>query len=415
VLGRRKAEDICKDVLRRAGNDGAEVLVFVEKQNLTRFANNYIHQNVAESNVTLIVRLLRRKRIGLATTNRLDGDGLDRAIERARANSEVSPEDPDYPGLPKPAAYVAVNAFDQATAGYLPQERADAVGKVCRMTKGKGFNGFGLFSTGINEIAIANTEGLFAYHLSSNADFQVVVATEDSSGREQGSGWRIGDIPLQSLAQLAIQKAEKGKNPRPIDPGPYTVILSPYATGDLLNMLNYYGMGAQAVLEGRSWMCDRMGKKVMSHLVDIWDDGSDPAGLPMPFDFEGMPKQRADIVKKGVVKTPVHDRITARKMEKTTTGHALPPTMRSLGPIAANLFMAPGTSSTEEMIHSTEKGLYVSRFWYTRLVHPRDCVITGMTRDGVFLIEKGKLSSPVTNLRFTQSYVEALAQVESVG
>jgi len=153
----------------------------------------------------------------------------------------------------------------------------------------------------------------------------------------------------------------------------------------------------------------------MSELVDIWDDGVDPAGLPMPFDFEGVPKQRVDIVKKGVVKNPVQDRITARKMEKTTTGHALPPTMRSLGPIAINLFMAPGTTSTEEMIQSTEKGLFVSRFWYTRLVHPRDCVITGMTRDGVFLIEKGKLTSPVKDLRFTQSYVEALAKVESVG
>jgi len=249
MLGQKGAKKICEDVLLRAGSDPAEVLLFLAKQNLTRFANNYIHQNVAETDVSLIVRLLRSKRIGLATTNRLDGDGLDRVIERARANSEVSPEDPDYPGLPKPAAYAAVNAFDQVTAGYSPRERAYAVGKVCRMTKDKGFNGSGLFSTGINEVAIANTEGLLAYHLSSNGDFQVVVAGEDSSGREQGSAWRADDIPVQSLAQLAIQKAEAGRNPRPIDPGPYAVVLSPYATEDLLNMLNYYGMGAQAVLE----------------------------------------------------------------------------------------------------------------------------------------------------------------------
>ena len=162
-------------------------------------------------------------------------------------------------------------------------------------------------------------------------------------------------------------------------------------------------------------MNDRVGEEVMSNLVDIWDDGLDPGGIPMPFDFEGVPKQRVDIVRKGVVKSPVYDRITARKMGETTTGHALPPTMRSLGPIATNLFMASGNTSTEEMIRSTDRGLYISRFWYTRLVHPRDCVITGMTRDGVFLIEDGELVYPVNNLRFTQSYVKALANLETVG
>jgi predicted Zn-dependent protease len=182
-----------------------------------------------------------------------------------------------------------------------------------------------------------------------------------------------------------------------------------------MNMLNYYGIGAQALLEGRSWMNDRLGEKAMSHLVDIWDDGIDPTGMPTPFDFEGVPRQRVDIVQQGVVKGPVYDRITAGKMGETTTGHALPPTMRSLGPIATNLFMAPGSSSTEEMIRSTQHGLFISRFWYTRLVHPRDCVITGMTRDGVFLIQDGELVYPLKNLRFTQSYVDALANVEMVG
>ena len=414
MLGRKDLKKISDDVLRRAENDPAEVLLFSEVQNLTRFANNYIHQNVAERNVTLIMRLLRGKRLGLATTNRLDAEGLDRLVERARANAEVSPEDPDYPGLPEPADYPAVQGFDQHTADYSPQDRAKAVGELCRQTLEKGLNGSGLFSTGASEIAIANTRGVFAYHISTNADFQILVTAEDSSGREQGSGWQVSDIPVESLAQLAVKKAQDGRNPRKINSGAYTVVLTPYATEDLLNMLNYYGMGAQAVLEARSWMCDRLGEQVMSNLVDIWDDGVDSTGVPVPFDFEGVPKRRVSIVEKGVVKGPVFDRITAEKMGEKTTGHALPPTMRSFGPIATNLFMAPGTSSTEEMIKSTERGLYVSRFWYTRLVHPRDCVITGMTRDGVFLIEKGELTYPLKDLRFTQSYVEALAGVESV-
>jgi len=414
MLGQKAAKNTCDDVLRRARNDPAEVLLFSEAQNLTRFANNYIHQNVAERNVTLIMRLLRGKRIGLATTNRLDAEGLDRLVERARANAEVSPEDPDYPGLPEPAVYPAVEGFDQDTVDYSPQDRAKVVGVLCRQTSEKGLNGSGLFSTGASEIAIANTRGVFAYHVSSNADFQILVAAEDSSGREQGSGWQVSEIPVESLGQLAIRKAQDGRNPRSVNSGEYTVVLTPYATEDILNMLNYYGMGAQAVLEARSWMCDRIGEKVMSNLVDIWDDGADSAGVPTPFDFEGVPKRRVDIVEKGVVKGPVFDRITAKKMAGTTTGHALPSTMRSFGPIATNLFMSPGTSSNEEMIKSTKRGLYVSRFWYTRLVHPRDCVITGMTRDGVFLIENGELAYPIKDLRFTQSYVEALANLESV-
>jgi predicted Zn-dependent protease len=353
--------------------------------------------------------------MGLATTNRLDRDGLDKLVERARANGNVSPEDPDYPGLPEPASYAAVDGFDQFTAEYSPEARARAVGEICRLTAEKGLNGSGVFSTGTNEVVVANSQNVFAYHCGTNADFQTVVISEDSSGRGQGSEWRVDNIPVESLGLEAIKKAEDGRNPRRVDPGEYTVVLTPYATEDILNMLNYYGMGAQPLLEGRSWMNDRLGEKVMSQLVDIWDDGVDSAGVPMPFDFEGVPKRRVNIVEEGVVKSPVFDRITAKKMGEETTGHALPPTMRSFGPLATNLFMAPGRSSTEEMIKSTGRGLYVSRFWYTRLVHPRDCVITGMTRDGVFFIENGELAYPVKDLRFTQSYVEALARAEIVG
>lgn len=415
MLGRKEAEDICKDVLRRAGPDPAEVLFLTENQSLTRFANNTIHQNVAERNATLILRLLRGKRVGMATSNRLDGDGLEELVEKGRTNADASAEDPDYPGLPEPSAYKDVEAFDQATADFPPESRARAVAQVCKLSTEKGLNSSGTFSTGVNEIAVANSHGVFAYHASTNADFQTVVRSDDSSGREQGSGWRVADIPVESLGEKAIRKAEESRRPRELESGEYPVVLTPYATEDLLNMLNYYGMGAQTLLEGRSWMNDRLGERAMSDLIDIWDDGLDPDGVPMPFDYEGVPKQRVDIVQKGVVKGSVYDRITAGKMGKITTGHALPPTMRSLGPIATNLFMTTGSISTEEMIRSTERGLLISRFWYTRLVHPKDCVITGMTRDGVFLIDSGELAYPVKDLRFTQSYVEALANVESVG
>jgi PmbA protein len=192
-------------------------------------------------------------------------------------------------------------------------------------------------------------------------------------------------------------------------------VLEHYVTEDLVGSLNFSGMSAQAVNEGRSWMNDRIGQQLMSPQVSIWDDGLDVRGAPLPFDFEGVPKQRVDIVRQGTVVGPVYDRYTGAKMGKPSTGHAPPINFRGFGPLALNLFMATGDQSVQEMVSSTKKGLYINRFWYTRIVHPRECVMTGMTRDGVFMIEDGELTFPVKNLRFTMSYVKALVNVEAVG
>ena len=415
MLEQKQAQTLCEGILQRCGSNPAEMLLSMEDKALTRFANNAIHQNVSENNLNLLVRLFNGTRSGTATTNRMDADALDEVVERARANAQAGPENPDFPGLAGPATYQQVSSFDRETAGLSPKKRAEAVSAVCRLAKEKGLNASGAFSTGSGAIAIANTEGVFAYHDSTSADFQTVVMGADSSGRAQASGWQASEIPVEALGREALRKAEQGASPQAVQPGEYTVIFDPYVTEDLLSMLNMHGMGAQAVLDGRSWMNDRFGQQAMSPLVSIWDDGLDPSGMPLPFDYEGVPKQRVEIVAEGTVKGPVYDRYTAKKAGVESTGHALPPTMRTFGPVALNLFMAPGEASLEEMIASTDRGLYVTRFWYTRLVHPRDCIVTGMTRDGVFLIENGQVTQPVKNLRFTQSYVQALANVEMVG
>jgi PmbA protein len=415
MLGEKEAQKLCQRILSRCENQPAEVLLFSEDSALTRFANNTIHQNVSERNINLIVRYLIGRRKGTAETNRIDDAGLDDLVARARTNAQASAEDPNILDLPEPASYAEVMAFDPGTAGYTPEKRAQQVSGVCRLAREKGLNASGAFSTGSDEVTISNTNGLFAYTHTTSADFQTVVMTDDSSGRAHTSGWRVEDIPVEALGREAIEKAERGRNPRKIEPGDYTVVLDPYVTEDLVSMLNFNGAGAQAVLEGRSWMNDRIGAQAMDVKISIWDDGLNPEGLPMPFDFEGLPKQRVEIIKNGVVMGPVYDRVTAQKAGKESTGHAMPPTFRMFGPMATNLFMAAGDSDLDEMISATQKGLYITRFWYTRLVHPRDCVVTGMTRDGVFMIEDGQLAYPVKNMRFTQSYVDALAQVDAVG
>ncbi len=419
MLERDQAKELSQQVLSRCGKDAAELALIYKEHALTRFANNGIHQNVAEQNLTLYLRLLLGNRQGTAATNRTDADALDELVNRARTNAQASPEVSGFPGLADPAEYSTIESFDQPTAVNEPAYRADRVGIVCRLAQESGFNASGALSTGASAFSVANSNDLFTYHNITEADFQTVVMTDDSSGRAQASSWMVAKIDVEAIGREAIQKAARGQDPREVEPGNYTVILDPYATKDLLEMLNVYGMGGQTVLDGRSWMNDRLGELVMSPQVSIWDDGLNPAGFPMPFDMEGVPKQKVEIVTKGVAKGPVYDRATAVKAGTTSTGHVIPPYLpafvKSIGPIGFNLFMASGETSLEEMISTTKKGLYITRFWYTRLVHPRDCIITGMTRDGVFMVENGEIAYPVKNLRFTQSYLEALANVDSVG
>lgn len=415
MIEEKEARKLSDAILMRCKGNPAELTITFGDMALTRFANNIIHQNVAERDAEVTLRYFIGKQIGTASTNRLDKAGLDELVERAKVNAKASPEDPNYPGLPEPEAYQHVAAWDTETADYSPEKRARAVGAVCQMAVEKGLNSSGAFSTGSSNLLVANTQGVFAYHKITNADFQTVVMSDDSSGRAQGSAWKVDDLAVEALGKEAIETAALGHNPRKIDPGEYPVIFEHYVTEDLLSSLNFYGIGAQSLEEGRSWMTDRIGQQAMSPQVSIWDDGLDVHGSPLPFDFEGVPKQRVDIVKEGVVMGPVYDRYSGAKMGKPSTGHATPINFRGFGPLALNLFMAAGEVSVEEMISSTKKGLYINRFWYTRLVHPRDCVMTGMTRDGVFMIEDGEIAYPVKNLRFTMPYVQALANVEAVG
>ena len=422
MIGRTQTKVLLKRVLGLSPADETEVVLLGRDEQLTRFANNTIHQHVAEANRYLVVRAALERRVGVAASNDLTDAGLERVVEVASAAAKLRPEDPNFPGLPDPVSVPEVTAFDEATAGCEPIERARAVRLVCRRAEETGCLAAGAFRTAIHEWAVANSHGLFAYHPATEADLTTVVMTGDSSGFAAGASWKVAEVDVVALGKQAISKALRGRDPQPLKPGVYPVVLEPYATHDLLETLAF-AAGANYVQEERSWMSGRQGERLMSPLISIWDDGLDPAGWPQPFDFEGLPRQRVDIVRDGVVGDAVYDRARAAREGKRSTGHALPaanpfnPWLNSarLGPISLHTFMGAGDTTLEKMIAGTERGLYVTRFWYTRTVHPREAVMTGMTRDGTFLIERGELTRPVRNLRFTQSYVEALAGAEAVG
>jgi predicted Zn-dependent protease len=409
--------EIVDIVMNASPADQTEVLAMEQDESLTRFANNFVHQNVTELNAQITIRSVIGTKVGIAVSNDVRKDSLRDLASRAYDLAKLQPENPEFPGLPGPQPIARIEAFDSSVAECTPEQRAMSVGVICRKAASAGCSAAGSMTTSAFTIGVANSRGVFAQHRSTMVDASTVIMGNNSSGWAQSSGWQLKAIDTESLADEALAKVRMGVDPTDYEPGEYTVILDPYATADLLEMLAFDGMGALAVQEGRSWLNGRIGQRIMADSVTIVDNGLDSAGMPWPFDFEGVPKKVVAIIESGVAKGPVYDTFTAaRENGKQSTGHATPPSPQGrFGPAPMNLFLRTGASSLESMIKSTKLGLYITRFWYTRTVHPRDAMVTGMTRDGTFVVRDGEIAHPVKSLRFTQSYVEALKYTEAIG
>ena len=416
MLGEQEIRRIVQVVLGASRADQTEVEVFANDSALTRFANNYIHQNVEQSDVDVRVRAVIGQKIGIASTNEISDDALARVAARALELAEHQRDNEDFRALPRPVPIPQASSYTEATARCGPEERAAVVGQICDAASGGGLTAAGAFHTTAQELAIANSLGVFAYNRETQADINTVVMSETSSGYAARVSQDVADIDGAAVAREAVDKALRGVDPITVEPGDYEVILEPYAVVDLLDFFSYLSFGALPYMEKRSFMAGRLGEKVMGENVSIWDDGLSPTGIPSPFDYEGVPRQRVPFVEHGVAKGVVWDSYLAGKAggEARSTGHALPAGV-TFGPIPLNMFMAPGDATLDEMIRNTKRGIWVSRFWYTRSVHPLNVIVTGMTRDGTFLIEDGKVVGPVRNLRFTQGYVDALNCVDAVG
>lgn len=414
MLGQARIKQITDTILARSTADQTEVVILAGDQALTRFANSTIHQNVYETDASVRIRVVLGKRIGVAGTNNLHEQALAEALEHALAIARFQAENPDFQSLPGPLPIPAVTSFSQATAGCTPEQRAKGAGAVCLQARAKGVVASGALTTATLEVAVANSLGTFAYFPTTKADINTVIMSDNSAGYAAAEALDINDLDFEAIGAEAVDKCLRSRNPRSIEPGQYPVILEPYAVEDFIGMMTYTGFSAVAMQEGRSFMVGKIGQQIVDPRISIWDDGLDPAGLPQPFDFEGVPKQRVELITNGVAKGVVYDSYCAGKEGKQSTGHALP-APNTFGPFPLNAFFAPGDATVEEMIKGTKRGLYVTRFHYTRPVEPTKVVITGMTRDGTFLIENGEIAYPVKNLRFTQSYLEALNAVEAIG
>ena len=391
-------------LLERSPAQQTEVMLTEWDSALTRFANNGIHQNVAERNVNVRVRAVKDGKTGVASINQMNEAAAADVLKRAVAIADLQPKSEVVP-VPGPAPVRPVEAWSDGTAAATPEERADFVEAICVQAGRAGLKAFGAFSTSAGQLAIANSLGVFHHQHSTQAIVNSVVMGDAGSGYADRGAIDVSELDKNELASEVIDKAQRNQNARPVEPGDYEVILEEYAVAEMLEFMSFMGFSALAAQEERSFM--RLGEKITGQQVSIWDDGLDRTGLPAAFDFEGVPKQRVDLITRGVASGLVYDMQTATRAGRQSTGHGLP-APNTEGPFAVNLFMQPGTTAKAELVSDIKRGIWVTRFWYVRIVHPKASIITGMTREGTFLIENGRITRPVKDLRFTQSILAAL-------
>ncbi len=412
-LSPAELELIAEKILKLSEADETEVDVSAGTDALTRFANNTIHQNVAEHTLGISVRAVVDGRTARASTNKTDEESLRRVVASAVTLARNQPENPDLLPIMGKQKYQKVSRFFSSTAGTTPEDRAKAVTRVCKKADKAKQTAAGIFSSGSYSSVLANSRGLRARHEQTRSEFSVTILEANSSGWAKSNSPDIRELDPQELAERASNAATGSRAPREVPAGRYTTILSPSAVLDLVGFL-FYDFAGTAVYDKRSCLTGRMGKKLFGDNITIWDDAYHPLQSGAPYDGEGVPRQKVLLVDRGIPKNLVYSRATAKKMKAKPTGHgfSLP---NEYGEAPMNLVFSGGDKSTDEMIRTTERGILVTRLWYIREVDPYEKILTGMTRDGTFLIENGRVSGGVRNFRFNQSVIEMLSNVEMLG
>ena len=409
-MSREEAQRIIESAIRMSKADGVSVNVSANVTGNTRFAANQLTTSGIIAQRGFAVESFFGAKHAVVTTDDLSEASIRRAVEQSERLAKLAPDDPEVmPALPR-QSYTQVNAFHEATVAATPEDRARAAMTALDTTRKAGnLHAAGFIVTGANVTAQGNKAGMFAYHASTTANYTLTVRTADGTG----SGWAAADdhdwskLDYRSVSTRAIDKAKGSQNAVAIEPGKYTVILEPQAVGDLVQLAVFY-MDARSSDEGRSPFVkkeggNKIGEKIADSRVTIISDPADPQLAGQPFDGDGLPLGRQVWVENGVLKQLYYSRFWAKKQNKTPTGG--PSTVKMLG----------GSSTPEQMIASTERGLLVTRLWYLREVDPRTALYTGLTRDGVFLVENGKVTKAVKNFRFNESPLFLLNNIEALG
>lgn len=413
VLTKEEVLSILEKVVSKSTADQCEACFSGRSWSISRFANSYIHQNVAEDNRELALRVVSKKKVGKAKTNQLTSEAIADVVRRAEKIAGVQKEIEDFVSLPSPTSIPSVKGFFKKTVEVSPEERASVIKASVDHSEDRGIDTVsGYYYTGVEELAVTNSLGIEAYFRGTISSFKINATVEGATGVAENSSRNCQNLKPEALTDRACEKALAARDPEKIPNGVYPVILEELAACEIAGYVAAYACGAQAYQEGRSAFSGRIGEKFMDEKVSIWDDGADERGFPLPFDIEGVGKQKVDLVTEGMAKGVVYDSFHAHREGKRSTGHALEPNV--MGPIPTNVFMEKGTKALDDLVSECEKGILVTRFHYTNVMDRLKILFTGMTRDGTFLVEQGEVQKALKNLRFVQSALEALSEVEAV-
>ena len=408
-----KAEQVFDIVLKTSEADETEIHFDWTQNYLTRFANNEIHQNLGYEDIEISIRSVFGKKTARTSTHKLDTPSLQRATRESNRLALLSRVDPFLLPMPKPQNYSGTRHAFERTAHMNAESRARAVKSPIQIAKSKGLVAAGIFSNRLSRCALANSSGLRAFYEDTYAVFSTTMMKDSGSSWAKYGHPNASEIPVEMLSLQAAEKAALSRDPIEISPDQYTVILEPSAVLDLMEFL-LLDFGALSVLEKTSSFTDRIGEKLFGSNIHMDDDVSHPLQSGPPFDGEGIARQKINLVHNGILKNLVYSQSTGGRSGKSPTGHGfrLPNT---LGEAPTNLVLHGGSSSLEEMIRTTDQGLLITRFWYIREVDPMQKILTGMTRDGTFLIKDGRIHNAVRNLRFNESLFHLLNHVIDLG
>jgi PmbA protein len=399
--------------------DGALVSVHSERSLMLRYARSHPTQSTAVDDVTVEFAVLRDGRVGTASTNSTDSESLAACGRQARAAAEAmarSAGHGSYPGFPAPEPVRSPDAHDEETARVDPVPGGKALATAFEVAAAHGVEAHGTWTVGEVDRAVASTEGVAVSELTSDAFMKVVcIAPSGRSGYATATGVRVGDIDPRALAERSAAKAAAGGEPENLEPGEYPVVLERAAVGDLLSMLGWFAFNGLAWVEDRSALSGRLGERVAAPAINLSDSPRYPRTLPRGFDAEGVPKNPLPLIQDGVSQNVVHDTRSAALAEATSTGHALVPGGGSFGPVPTNLVLVGGgAADTAELCGPIERGIYVTRLWYINAVRPKETLLTGVTRDGTFLIEDGQVTRPIADMRFTDSALGLLERTQAL-
>jgi len=410
----RRLLDIGRKVVETSDADETEILLSESREFLTRFSRNRIHQNVGTEEVWAVVRLVKGKRLGIATASSLAPKTLETAVASALAIAAASEADKAWPGLPKPRPVKAVEAYDAETARASADARADFAAEIIAAARKKQAEAAGIVQTAESSLVIVSSAGVAVASSRTHAEANTVVTRGDGSGYIEGLGTCLSALNGRRIGQRAALTASISRNPQPLEAGRYDVVLEPAAVGEWLQYLAYVALSGKDFDEGTSPLSGRLGEKVTGEQVTIWDNALDRRTLPQAFDYEGMPKKRLSLIRRGVAEAVGTNHYRARRLKKRfSTGSALPASS-SAECLPLHLFMKGGTSSARQLVGEMKRGLLITRFHYTNILDPMKTVLTGMTRDGTFLVEDGRIVHPVRNLRYTENVLEALGRIDGM-